>query len=130
MVRTGRSNICLCDFYFEGVNVCGLLHLILLLLVLLLLRFHVTLPQVAVLLLALGICLFKFPTWLFVADGFLLLAYFIFTFIIFCMVSWQQYYWPSCGLFLTCNICGFSQLTVLLMVNLVLHLQFYFELAM
>ena len=89
MVKTGSSNICLCGFYFEGVNVCDILHLILLLLVLLLLRFHVTLLQLAVLLLTLGVCLFKFPTWSFVADGYLPLAYFIFTFIIFCMASCQ-----------------------------------------
>ena len=55
VVKTGSSNICLCDFYSESVNTCGILHLILLLLLLLLLRFHVTLLHLAVLMLASGV---------------------------------------------------------------------------
>ena len=31
--KAGSSNICLCGFYFESLNVCGILHLTLLMLV-------------------------------------------------------------------------------------------------
>ena len=49
VVETGSSNIYLCGFYFEGLNVFDIVHLILLLLVLLkLLTFHVTVGSVSV----------------------------------------------------------------------------------
>ena len=73
--------------------------------------------------LALGVHLFKFPTWSFLSEGFN--CWLIFSLLLLFMVNFQQYCWPLCGKFVTCNICGFSQfLLAVLLVNLVLLLQF------